>query len=74
VVAWCVCAQVALHAEGVASKWSTVGVIETPAMADVVGYSLHTERVVGIVYFGFAKEAASSLRRKAMPELLTRVP
>ena len=28
--------QVALHSEGVGSKWSTVGVIETQAMADAV--------------------------------------
>ena len=67
--------QVALHSEGVGSKWSTVGVIETQAMADAVGYSLQTDRVVGIVYFGLAQpHTPASLRRKAMTELLVRVP
>jgi hypothetical protein len=68
--------QVALHSEGVGSKWSTVGVIETQAMADAVGYSLQTDRVVGIVYFGLAQpeDTPASLRRKAMTELLVRVP
>jgi hypothetical protein len=69
-------AQVALHSEGVGSKWSTVAVIETQAMADAVGYSLQTDRVVGIVYFGLAQpeDTPTSLRRKPLTELLVRVP
>jgi len=67
--------MLALHSQGVGSKWTTGAVTRTKEMADLIGYSLEEERPVGIIFYGMpAKAEAVSLRRKNFTDVVQFVP
>lgn len=64
----------ALHSEGVGTKWTTGAVTRTAEVAKVVGYDLNEEAPVGIVWYGVPAREGKSLRRKQVADILIRVP
>lgn len=67
--------MLALHSQGVGSKWTTGAVTRTKEIADLIGYRLDEERPVGIIFYGMpAKAEAVSLRRKNFTNVVQFVP
>jgi len=58
---------------GVGSKWTTGDITRDPGFADIVGFDVSREFVVGLVWYGFPKVTPAQ-NRKALSEVLIEIP
>jgi len=58
---------------GIGSKWTTGDITRDPGFADIVGFDVSREFVVGLVWYGFPKVTPAQ-NRKALSEVLTELP
>lgn len=58
---------------GIGSKWTTGDITRDPRFADIVGFDVSREFVVGLVWYGFPKVTPAQ-NRKALSEVLTELP
>ena len=63
---------------GIGTKWTSGPVQKTQAFADLCGVDTSQERVVGCIWYGFAKEglvnADPKRRQKGVDDVLTTLP
>ena len=58
---------------GVGSKWTTGAITRDPRFYDIVGMDAASERVVGLVWFGYPKLTPAQMR-KGLEDVLTERP
>lgn len=68
----CCCAtqnlMLAAHAEGLVTKWGTGPSVRYQGLKDYLGFA-ERDRIVGLVYLGYAAEAAPSDRERKPPQI-----
>jgi nitroreductase len=78
----CCCAThnfcLAMHAQGVGTKWTTGPVTRTREFAEICKIDVTKELVVGCLWYGYAKDGLASagapLRRKGVDDVLCQLP
>ena len=66
--------QLSFAADGVGTKWTSGDIQRTPEFEEICGVS-DRERVVGVVWYGYADGDPKQARRKlSVDDVLTRVP
>ncbi len=66
--------MLALHVEGVGTKWTTGAVTREDRTYDVVGVDFETERIEGFVWAGIAIAGDKPVRRLGREDLLVELP
>ena len=56
--------QLSFAADGVGTKWTSGDIQRTPEFEKIVGVDAQRERVVGVVWYGFADGDAKPAKRK----------
>ena len=67
-----------MWSDGVGSKWTSGPVQRTQEFADLVGVDTETERVAGVIWYGFASgglvNADPKRRKKGVQDVLSSLP
>ncbi len=66
--------MLALHAEGVGSKWTTGAVTRDPRTYDLTEVDFDTERIEGFVWIGIAADGGKPKRRLHPGDILRELP
>lgn len=66
--------QLALHADGVGSKWSTGAVTRSPEVYEMLGIDADELDIVGFVWVGYAKQPVEAPSRPPLSTFVTDIP
>ena len=67
--------QLAMYAEGLGTKWTTGDITRSDEFYELIGVDKTTDRVAGVIWYGFAaKEAKYPFRKLHVEDVLSKLP